>query len=134
MRLSPLPRSGDFNPAAPASCGAASPWNPTATGMNSPSLAWIPPNRASIPISTTTPTCTSSLTAAWGGQPLGSPGQVIVVANCGPDGFPQFGISWWQAGLPLTESGGSGQPAPAVSGNWATLVLDPFPVRVFASG
>jgi 1,4-alpha-glucan branching enzyme len=67
------------------------------------------------------------------GQPLGSPGQVIVVANAGPDDFPGFTLAWPWGATPLVESGGVGQPLPAVNGTQADLALRPFQVRVLST-
>ena len=41
-----------------------------------------------------------------GGKALGTPGQVVVVANMGPDVFPVYNIPGWPwQGAALTESG-----------------------------
>ena len=70
-----------------------------------------------------------------GGQPLGSAGQVVVVANCGWPRYPDFGVECpWAPGLPVREYGGTGQPLPLLGQGGpgtATLGLDRFQVRVF---
>jgi 1,4-alpha-glucan branching enzyme len=68
-----------------------------------------------------------------GGQPLGHPGQVIVIANCGKHDFPLFGIEWPWGGMMVNEVGGIRQPLPSISGNRADLALRPYQVRVFAT-
>jgi len=68
-----------------------------------------------------------------GGLPLGSPGQVMVVANCGPDDFPSFALAWPWGTTPMVESGGAGQPPPAVNGTLLDLALRPFQVRVLST-
>jgi 1,4-alpha-glucan branching enzyme len=69
------------------------------------------------------------------GRPLGSDGQVVVAANCGPHDFPKFDLPWpWlQLGQPLER----GAPprgttlALRMTEPRATLSLAPFQVRVF---
>jgi hypothetical protein len=68
-----------------------------------------------------------------GGQALGTPGQVVVVANMGPDSFPVYNIPGWPwQGSVLTEIG-----YPAAAPVWnagagaLSLVLNPFSARVF---
>jgi 1,4-alpha-glucan branching enzyme len=68
-----------------------------------------------------------------GGHPLGLPGQVIVVANCGKDKFLSFGIEWPWGGVMLNELGGLSQPLPTISDFRAELALSPYQVRVFAT-
>jgi 1,4-alpha-glucan branching enzyme len=69
-----------------------------------------------------------------GGRPLGAPGQVVVVANCGAQGFASFQLDWPWGGMPLTESGAlGGQPAPALSGARLDLALNPFQARVLST-
>jgi 1,4-alpha-glucan branching enzyme len=64
------------------------------------------------------------------GKPLGSAGQVVVVANCGWHDFPSFDLPWpWAA---VTECAPAG-PSLHHHDSWATLALHPFDVRVFAS-
>ncbi len=68
------------------------------------------------------------------GQPLGNTGQVIVLANIGPDNFPSYDIPGWRWGaLSLTEVGdittGSISYSP-LSGT-LSLALKPFAIRVF---
>jgi 1,4-alpha-glucan branching enzyme len=76
--------------------------------------------------------------ARTAGNPLGNVGQIIVLANMGPQKFPSYAIpGWpWQA-LPTTEIGTMGpitnQPIyDPVSGN-LNLGLDAFQVRVFST-
>jgi len=68
-----------------------------------------------------------------GGLPLGSPGQVVVIANVGPAAFSSYFIpNWlWQHG-PLTEVG---YAAPAAGSNAGGLILslDAFSARVFTT-
>lgn len=66
-----------------------------------------------------------------GGQPLGSAGQVIIIANCGITDFPLFGIEWPWGGIMLNECGGVNQPLPQISNDKAELALRPYQVRVF---
>jgi 1,4-alpha-glucan branching enzyme len=67
------------------------------------------------------------------GQALGTPGQVAVIANMGPDVFPIYNVPAWPwAGAVLTEVG---YPAAAPVWNAATgelsLSLNAFSARVF---
>jgi hypothetical protein len=67
------------------------------------------------------------------GLPLGTAGQVVVVANMGWDAFPVYSIPAWPwKGAALTEVG---YPAAAPSWNsgsgWLSLALNPFSARVF---
>lgn len=73
------------------------------------------------------------------GKPLGSPNQVVVLANCGPQNFPVFDYPWfWPDRSQLQERG---TPASALSAqvrnrNGAlvmTVSLAPFQVRVFTT-
>lgn len=70
-----------------------------------------------------------------GGEPLGTTGQVIVIANMGPQSFPNYDIPGWNwGGAALAEVGYPHLPPtfnPA-SGIFS-LSLDPFEVRVFRS-
>ena len=67
-----------------------------------------------------------------GGPPLGSAGQVVVVANCGWQRYPAFTLAWpWAPDLPVREYGGTGQPLPTFGPGTAMLALDRFQVRVF---
>jgi hypothetical protein len=67
-----------------------------------------------------------------GDQPLGARGQVVVVANCGWQAYPQFRLRWpWRPELAVREHGGKGQSLPAVAHGEAQLALDRFQVRVF---
>jgi 1,4-alpha-glucan branching enzyme len=68
-----------------------------------------------------------------GGQPLGSPQQVVVVANCGRHDFSEFKTDWPWGDMILAESGGSNQPLPSVVGHQAKLALRPYQVRVFTT-
>jgi len=68
-----------------------------------------------------------------GGEALGTPGQVVVVANMGPDSFPVYNIPGWPwQGSVLTEIG-----YPAAAPVWnagageLSLSLNPFSARVF---
>jgi 1,4-alpha-glucan branching enzyme len=68
------------------------------------------------------------------GRALGAPGQVVVVANCGAQGFASFRLDWPWGGMPLTESGGiAGQTVSAIAGARLDLALDPFQTRVFST-
>ena len=73
------------------------------------------------------------------GRPLGSPNQVIVVANCGPQNFPVYDIPNfpWGYSNPLMEKGtpaGAGTPhLQAGTTTTLTLSLAPFQVRVFTT-
>jgi 1,4-alpha-glucan branching enzyme len=67
------------------------------------------------------------------GQSIGSPGQVVVIANMGPDAFAAYDIPAWSwGGAALTEIGYAHQH-PTYDGSRTTLTLglDPFEVRVF---
>jgi len=68
-----------------------------------------------------------------GGKTLGSIGQVVVVANTGPDDFPQFYLPWfWPKTTPVHEHGAPlGTMNPQVTGSALCLSLGPFQVRVF---
>lgn len=71
--------------------------------------------------------------ARTNGQPLGSTGQVIVIANVCSQSFATFALtSWpWNA-LPLQETGaGTGAFAYDSGSNTLSLSLNPFQVRVF---
>lgn len=71
-----------------------------------------------------------------GGQSLGNPGQVIVIANMGPADYPNYDIPGWRwANRPLIEVGD--MTTGPVSYNGLTgamsLALRPFAVRVFTT-
>jgi 1,4-alpha-glucan branching enzyme len=67
-----------------------------------------------------------------GGQPLGSSGQVIVVANCRRQDYPEIWVDWpWGFRPTLRERGGRGQAMPWIVGSQAKLPLTEFQVRVF---
>lgn len=70
-----------------------------------------------------------------GGLPLGSRGQVVVLANPGPQDYPEFAFAWWPwAGVEEHGAGTHGapiRPAPGVSA--MTTSLAPFQVRVFST-
>jgi 1,4-alpha-glucan branching enzyme len=68
-----------------------------------------------------------------GGVPLGSPGQVIVIANMGPDSFSAYNIPEWPwHSSALTEVGYPAAPPTVDSGSGElSLALNPFAVRVF---
>ncbi len=72
-----------------------------------------------------------------GGKPLGTSGQVFVIANAGPDDFPQFYLPWggsWPGGRQLREYGASGGAMnPQTTNTSLCLSLAPFQVRVFAT-
>jgi 1,4-alpha-glucan branching enzyme len=74
--------------------------------------------------------------ARTGGRPLGTPGQVAVVANCGPHDFPDFVLPWpWTSAGRAVEHGmpaqGAGMQVRTFEAR-ASLSLAPFQVRVFA--
>jgi 1,4-alpha-glucan branching enzyme len=69
------------------------------------------------------------------GLPLGNAGQVIVVANMGPDSFPSYDIpEWrWQAAA-LTEVGyANAAPVYNAMSGALNLALNPFSARVFTT-
>jgi 1,4-alpha-glucan branching enzyme len=67
-----------------------------------------------------------------GNQQVGSPQQVIVVANCQAKKYDSFVLNSWPWGsLPIEEIGAKGQPLPRITGSGASLALEPFQVRVF---
>ncbi|SFF86901.1 1,4-alpha-glucan branching enzyme [Halopelagius inordinatus] len=72
-----------------------------------------------------------------GGRELGSEGQVVVVANCGPDGFEAFDIPWpWTDTDRVEERGDPVRGTPpefSPDEEGATLSLSPFQVRVFTT-
>jgi len=69
-----------------------------------------------------------------GGQPLGRPNQVIVVANLGPHDFPKVWVDWpWGYTPALREHGGISQPMPFVEEARAVMAVAPFQVRVFST-
>jgi 1,4-alpha-glucan branching enzyme len=66
------------------------------------------------------------------GQPVGSSGQVVVVANCRWQNYSEVWIDWpWGFRTSLRERGGINQPMPFVVASQAKLALTPFQVRVF---
>jgi hypothetical protein len=69
------------------------------------------------------------------GSPLGSPNQVIIIANMGPDSFPSYDISGWRWGASALAEIGYPGVAPAYNGITATLNLSlgPFSARVFVT-
>ena len=69
------------------------------------------------------------------GQPLGSPGQVVVVANTGPDDFRTFNLPWfWPNISDLREHGTPmGGALPQLAYGGLALSLAPFQVRVFST-
>jgi len=68
------------------------------------------------------------------GLALGSSGQVIVVANAGPDAFPTYGIPAWPwAAAPLTEVGYAHTAPTYDPSGTLWLSLDSFEVRVFTA-
>jgi 1,4-alpha-glucan branching enzyme len=68
-----------------------------------------------------------------GGRPLGSAGQVVVVANMGPQSYSVYGIPGWPwKGSALTEVGYPAAPPAWDSGSGVlSLALSPFAARVF---
>ncbi|MGP0070108.1 MAG: alpha-amylase family glycosyl hydrolase [Isosphaeraceae bacterium] len=68
-----------------------------------------------------------------GGQPLGSPGQVIVIANLAPLSYSVYNIPGWPwNGSALTEVGYPATlPAWDSGSGMLSLALNPFAVRVF---
>ncbi|MGO9109865.1 MAG: alpha-amylase family glycosyl hydrolase [Thermoguttaceae bacterium] len=68
-----------------------------------------------------------------GGQPLGVSGQVIVIANMGPQSFANYDIPGWRwAASALTETGGpAAGPAYNPMTGTLTLSLNSFQARVF---
>ncbi|MGM0384959.1 MAG: hypothetical protein ACQERF_03110 [Actinomycetota bacterium] len=65
------------------------------------------------------------------GQPLGSAGQVVVVANTGPQDFARYGVPWvWNGWMELGARPGAG-PLVGLGNGWADIALAPFEVRVF---
>jgi 1,4-alpha-glucan branching enzyme len=72
-----------------------------------------------------------------GGRPLGSPDQVVVVANCGAQDFPAFDFPWpWadsgrirECGIPLRGN----RPQFRPDQRQVTISLAPFQVRVFCT-
>jgi 1,4-alpha-glucan branching enzyme len=65
------------------------------------------------------------------GQPLGSPGQVVVIANMGPQSYSVYNIPVWPRGAStLTEVGYPATP-PSPGSGALSLALDSFGVRVF---
>jgi len=70
-----------------------------------------------------------------GGQPLGTSSQVIVIANMGPQSFPNYDIPGWRwGGSPLAEIGDP-NTAPAYNPMTGVLSLSlgPFEARVFTA-
>jgi 1,4-alpha-glucan branching enzyme len=71
------------------------------------------------------------------GRPVGSEGQVVVVANCGPQDFPTFDLPWpWtntgrisEHGVPLQGT----RPQFRIHQTSATVSLTQFQVRVFTT-
>jgi 1,4-alpha-glucan branching enzyme len=69
------------------------------------------------------------------GLPLGSPNQVIIIANMGPESFPSYDMSGWRWGASALAEIGYPGVAPAYNGITATLNLSlgPFSARVFVT-
>lgn len=65
------------------------------------------------------------------GRPLGSAGQVVVVANTGPQDFPQYGVPWVWHGWRERGARPGAVPLVGVGNGWADIALAPFEVRVF---
>ncbi len=72
-----------------------------------------------------------------GGTALGSPDQVVVVANCGPHNFPEFVLPWrWTDPGRIREHGvpaAGGVPNFRPDRNEAAISLAPFQVRVYST-
>lgn len=70
-----------------------------------------------------------------GGQLLGKSGQVVVVANTGPDNFANFNLPWfWPIIGQLEEHGApQGGSSPQLAFGGLSLSLAPFQVRVFST-
>ena len=67
------------------------------------------------------------------GRPLGSDGQVIVVANCRNQDYAGIWIDWpWGYRTSLAEHGGKGLALPYVEGTGARLPIGAYDVRVFS--
>jgi len=68
-----------------------------------------------------------------GGQPLGVSGQVIVIANMGPQSFPNYDIPGWRWGASALTEIGDPATAPAYNPMTGTLSLslNSFQARVF---
>jgi 1,4-alpha-glucan branching enzyme len=69
------------------------------------------------------------------GLPLGSSNQVIVIANMGPDSFPNYVIPGWRWRASALAEVGYPNTAPAYNGMTAALnlSLNPFSARVFTT-
>ena len=69
------------------------------------------------------------------GLPVGSPGQVIVIANMGPDSFSSYDIPGWRWGASALTEIGYPNAAPAYNGitGALNLSLNPFSARVFTT-
>ncbi|UHG93067.1 alpha-amylase family glycosyl hydrolase [Spirosoma oryzicola] len=71
------------------------------------------------------------------GRPVGSEGQVVVVANCGPHNFAQFWLPWpWTNTSQIKEVGPPAKgtlPTFPFNANSANLSLGPYQVRVFTT-
>jgi 1,4-alpha-glucan branching enzyme len=69
-----------------------------------------------------------------GGQNTGVTGQVVVIANMGPQAYPVYNVPCWPwEGLALTEVGyPSAQPVWSSETGELSLSLDPFSARVFS--
>ena len=83
----------------------------------------------------TTTLLASLPTAAREAKPLGTAGQVIVIANMGSQPFPAYNIPGWRwAGAALTEFGYA-NAAPIYNGMTGalSLSLDAFEARVFTT-
>jgi hypothetical protein len=66
------------------------------------------------------------------GLPLGTGGQIVVVANLGPDGYPGYILPWpWRGACTERGSRPGTAPLPTLGNGSASLSLQPFEVRVF---
>ena len=70
-----------------------------------------------------------------GGQPPGSSGQVIVIANMGPQPFPNYNIPGWRWGNSLLTEIGYSNTVPVYNpiNGTLSLSLSPFEARVFTT-
>jgi hypothetical protein len=71
-------------------------------------------------------------------NPVGNLGQVIVLANMGPQKFPSYEVPGWPwHALPITEIGAMGpftdRPVYDAGSGMLTLGLDAFQVRMFTT-
>ena len=69
------------------------------------------------------------------GRPLGSPGQIIVVANAGAESYTSFEFSYWPWGSVPEKAIPQAGTAPQFSfgQSWMSVSLQPFQARIFQS-